>query len=467
MSASILVVDDEEAIVSSLGSILQDEGYEVAVAKSGVEALKIYTVDPPDLMLLDIWMPEMDGLETLRRVKELVPTAQVMVMSGHGSIETAVKAIKLGAYDYIEKPLSLENVTLRVKHALEQFRLEEENRSLRTKVQRKFELVGQSPAMQQLRQLIDTAGPTNSRVLVGGENGTGKELVARAIHLQSARADRPFVAVNCAAIPETLIESELFGHEKGSFSGATSMKRGQFEQADGGTLFLDEIGDMSLNTQAKVLRALQEQQFNRVGGTKLLKVDVRVLAASNKDLMKEIEKGTFREDLYYRLNVVPIVVPPLRERREDIPLLIRHFMKLHAEEQGLRMKEVTPEAMAVFQQYEWPGNIRELRNLIERLMIMVPGNVIDGAQATMTLQVKAPGAVSSIMPAVQTAASPLFTQPFDSLRDARNAFEKEYIARKLREHHWNISRTAEDLKIERSHLHRKIKLLDVEMRPEA
>jgi two-component system nitrogen regulation response regulator NtrX len=467
MSASILVVDDEEAIVSSLGSILQDEGYEVAVAKSGVEALKIYTVDPPDLMLLDIWMPEMDGLETLRRVKELVPTAQVMVMSGHGSIETAVKAIKLGAYDYIEKPLSLENVTLRVKHALEQFRLEEENRSLRTKVQRKFELVGQSPAMQQLRQLIDTAGPTNSRVLVGGENGTGKELVARAIHLQSARADRPFVAVNCAAIPETLIESELFGHEKGSFSGATSMKRGQFEQADGGTLFLDEIGDMSLNTQAKVLRALQEQQFNRVGGTKLLKVDVRVLAASNKDLMKEIEKGTFREDLYYRLNVVPIVVPPLRERREDIPLLIRHFMKLHAEEQGLRTKEVTPDAMAVFQQYEWPGNIRELRNLIERLMIMVPGNVIDGAQASMTLQVKAPGAVAPATPAVQTAASPLFTQPFDSLRDARNAFEKEYIARKLREHHWNISRTAEDLKIERSHLHRKIKLLDVEMRPEA
>ena len=377
MSASILVVDDEEAIVSSLSSILQDEGYEVSVAKSGVEALKTYMADPPDLMLLDIWMPEMDGLETLRRIREFVPTAQVMMMSGHGSIETAVKAIKLGAYDYIEKPLSLENVTLRVKHALEQYRLEEENRSFRTKVQRKFELVGQSPAMQQLRQLIETAGPTNSRVLIGGENGTGKELVARAIHLQSARADRPFVAVNCAAIPETLIESELFGHEKGSFSGATSMKRGQFEQADGGTLFLDEIGDMSLNTQAKVLRALQEQQFTRVGGTKLLKVDVRVLAASNKDLLKEIEKGAFREDLYYRLNVVPIVVPPLRERREDIPLLIRHFMKLHAEEQGLRIKEVTPEAMNVFQQYEWPGNIRELRNLIERLMIMVPGNVID------------------------------------------------------------------------------------------
>ena len=468
MSASILVVDDEEAIVSSLSSILQDEGYEVAVAKSGGEALKTYMADPPDLMLLDIWMPDMDGLETLRRIKELVPTAQVMVMSGHGSIETAVKAIKLGAYDYIEKPLSLENVTLRVKHALEQYRLEEENRSLRTKVQRKFELVGQSPAMQQLRQLIDTAGPTNSRVLIGGENGTGKELVARAIHLQSGRAERPFVAVNCAAIPETLIESELFGHEKGSFSGATSMKRGQFEQADGGTLFLDEIGDMSLNTQAKVLRALQEQQFTRVGGTKLLKVDVRVLAASNKDLLKEIEKGTFREDLYYRLNVVPIVVPPLRERREDIPLLIRHFMKVHAEEQGLRIKEVTPEAMNIFQQYEWPGNIRELRNLIERLMIMVPGNAIDAGQATSSLQVKPPGAAQLATNATaQPAVSPLFTQPFDSLRDARNAFEKEYIGRKLREHHWNISRTAEDLKIERSHLHRKIKLLDVEMRPEA
>ncbi|HZH48553.1 MAG TPA: sigma-54 dependent transcriptional regulator, partial [Nitrospira sp.] len=440
----------------------------VSVAKSGVEALKIYTTDPPDLMLLDIWMPEMDGLETLRRIKELVPTAQVMMMSGHGSIETAVKAIKLGAYDYIEKPLSLENVTLRVKHALEQYRLEEENRSLRTKVQRKFELVGQSPAMQQLRQLIDTAGPTNSRVLIGGENGTGKELVARAIHLQSARADRPFVAVNCAAIPETLIESELFGHEKGSFTGATSMKRGQFEQADGGTLFLDEIADMSLNTQAKVLRALQEQQFTRVGGTKLMKVDVRVLAASNKDLMKEIEKGVFREDLYYRLNVVPIVVPPLRERREDIPLLIRHFMKLHAEEQGLRVKEVTPEAMNVFQQYEWPGNIRELRNLIERLMIMVPGGVIDTAQANLALQVKPVGSAAPAGSGTATApaASPIFTQPYDSLRDARNAFEKEYIARKLREHHWNISRTAEDLKIERSHLHRKIKLLDVEMRPE-
>ncbi|HKP00716.1 MAG TPA: sigma-54 dependent transcriptional regulator [Nitrospiraceae bacterium] len=464
MSASILIVDDEEPILTSLSDILRDEGYDVAVAKNGVDALRAYTMDPPDLMLLDIWMPEMDGMETLRRVRELAPTAQVMMMSGHGSIETAVKAIKLGAYDYIEKPLSLENVTLRVKHALDQYRLEQENRTLRTTVQRKFELVGQSPAMQQLRQLIQTAGPTNSRVLIGGENGTGKELVARAIHMQSARANRPFVAVNCAAIPETLIESELFGHEKGSFSGATSMKRGQFEQADSGTLFLDEIADMSLNTQAKVLRALQEQQFTRVGGTKLLKVDVRVLAASNKNLLKEIEKGTFRDDLFYRLNVVPIIVPPLRERREDIPLLIRHFMRVHAEEQGLRMKEVSPEAMAVYQQYDWPGNIRELRNLIERLMIMVPESVIGPAQAGIPLQARS---VESAPQSIGGTIDPVFTQSYDSLRDARNAFEKDYIGRKLREHHWNISRTAEDLKIERSHLHRKIKLLDVEMRPEA
>ena len=465
MSASILIVDDEVSILNSLSSILEDEGYDVSVAKSGMEALKHCAMNPPELMMLDIWMPEMDGLETLKRLRELVPNTQVMMMSGHGSIETAVKAIKLGAYDYIEKPLSLENVTLRVKHALDQHRLEQENRSLRTKVERKFELIGQAPVMQQLKQLIETAGPTNSRVLIGGENGTGKELVARAIHQHSHRATRPFVAVNCAAIPETLIESELFGHERGAFSGATTMKRGQFEQADGGTLFSDEIADMSLSTQAKVLRALQEQQFTRVGGTKLIKVDVRVLAASNKDLLQEIEKGTFREDLFYRLNVVPIVVPTLRDRREDIPLLVKHFLRVHAEEQGLKIKQVSPEAMDVFMQYEWPGNIRELRNLIERLMIMVPGPIIEAAHASVALQVRPQPLVAPSAAGAQPANT-LLTRPYDSLRDARNAFEKEFIARKLREHHWNISRTAEDLKIERSHLHRKIKLLDVEMRPE-
>ena len=465
MSESILIVDDEEAILNSLRPVLEDEGYEVTVSKSGGEALKTMAADPPDLLLLDIWMPGMDGLETLKRAREQSPRLQVMMMSGHGSIETAVKAIKLGAYDYIEKPLSLENVTLRVRHALDQHRLEEENLTLRAKVERRFELVGASPTMQRLRQLIATAGPTNGRVLISGENGTGKELVARAIHTQSPRRDKPFVAVNCAAIPENLIESELLGHERGAFTGATVQKRGQFEQADGGTLFLDEIGDMSLNTQAKVLRVLQEQQFTRVGGIKVIKVDVRVIAASNKNLAQEIEKGHFRDDLFYRLNVLPMEVPPLRERREDIPLLVRHFLQTHAEEQGLKVKDITPDALDVLKQYDWPGNIRELRNLIERLMIMVSGSVIESSHAAMFLQSRVSAPVG--VPSGSSHMSVLSGKHYDSLRDARNAFEREYIGRKLREHNWNVSRTADDLQIERSHLHRKIKLLDVEMRPES
>ncbi|MGH7233275.1 MAG: sigma-54-dependent transcriptional regulator [Nitrospiraceae bacterium] len=464
MAESILIVDDEEAILNSLRPVLEDEGYEVTVAKSGNDALKMMASDPPDLLLLDIWMPEMDGLDTLKRAREQSPRLQVMMMSGHGSIETAVKAIKLGAYDYIEKPLSLENVTLRVRHALDQHRLEKENLSLRAKVERRFELVGASPAMQRLRQLITTAGPTNGRVLISGENGTGKELVARAIHTQSPRRDKPFVAVNCAAIPENLIESELLGHERGAFTGATVQKRGQFEQADGGTLFLDEIGDMSLNTQAKVLRVLQEQQFTRVGGIKVIKVDVRVIAASNKNLGQEIEKGHFRDDLFYRLNVLPMEVPPLRERREDIPLLVRHFLQAHAEEQGLKVKDITPEALDVLKQYEWPGNIRELRNLIERLMIMVSGSVIESSHAAMFLQSR--GSLPVGLPSGASNMTVLASKQYDSLRDARNAFEREYIGRKLREHNWNVSRTADDLQIERSHLHRKIKLLNIELRPE-
>lgn len=460
MAESILIVDDEPGILSSVSRILEDEGYQVSVAKSGAEALKAIAGEPPDLVLLDIWMPEMDGLETLKKIREQGPKFQVMMMSGHGSIETAVKAIKLGAYDYIEKPLSLDNIMLRVRHALDQHRLEEENLKLRTTVERRFELVGTSPAMQKLRQHIETAGPTTGRVLLAGENGTGKELVARAIHRASSRRDRPFVAVNCAAIPETLIESELLGHERGSFTGATTQKRGQFEQADGGTLFLDEIGDMSLSTQAKVLRVLQEQQFTRVGGNKLIKVDVRVIAASNKNLAKEIEKGTFREDLFYRLNVLPIEVPPLRERREDIPLLVKHFLHMAAEEQGLKLKDVEAGALVVLQTYEWPGNIRELRNLIERLLIMVPGPVIEASHIEGFLQAK-PAAAGATAGSMALAG-----QSYDSLKDARNAFERDYIARKLREHSWNVSRTADELKIERSHLHRKIKLLNIELRPE-
>ncbi|MDH4194500.1 MAG: sigma-54 dependent transcriptional regulator [Nitrospirota bacterium] len=456
MAETICLIDDEPAILNTLSSILEDEGYQVLVAKSGLEALKVVRSESPDLVILDIWMPEMDGLETLKRLRAQFPNILVVMMSGHGSIETAVKATKLGAYDYLEKPLDLEKVTILVRNALHQRKLEEENLSLRIQVERRFELVGSSPAMQRLREMIAMAAPANSRVLISGANGTGKELVARAIHLQSPRHNRSFVEINCAAIPETLIESELFGHEKGAFSGASSMKRGKFELADGGTLFLDEIGDMSLATQAKVLRALQEQQFTRVGGTKLINVQVRVIAASNKDLAEEIGKGNFREDLYYRLNVLPIVVPTLKERRDDIPELAQHFLRLHSEEQGMKPKEFSPQGMEALQRHDWPGNIRELRNLIERLLIMVPKPVIDGPDVEMFLQGRAPTGV----PALSVGTN------YDSLREARNAFEREVISRKLRENNWNVSKTADELKIERSHLHRKIKLLHVELRPE-
>jgi len=457
MANHLLIVDDEPAILDTLSGIFQDEGYEVSSARDGQEALKLVKTDPvPDLVLLDIWMPDLDGIETLRRMMEMRPRPLVVMMSGHGSIESAVKAIKLGAYDYIEKPLSLEKVTLLVRHALHERRLELENRSLKERAARRIKMVGDSSVMRELRHQIEMAGPAPSRVLISGENGTGKELVARAIHLQSPRADRPFIEVNCAAIPETLIESELFGHEKGAFTGASATRRGQFELADGGTLFLDEVGDMSLATQAKVLRVLQEQRFQRVGGAKPIKVDVRVLAASNKNLMEEIRKGAFREDLYFRLAVLQIDAPPLRERREDIPALVEHFMRINMEEQGLRPRKFTPEALAVLARHDWPGNVRELRNLVERVVIMARGADIQGAD---------------VAPLVRQSGEihpPQVPSAFDyaSLKDARAAFEREYIGRKLREHNWNVSRTADDLKVERSHLHRKIKTLGIEVRPE-
>jgi two-component system nitrogen regulation response regulator NtrX len=456
VAETICIVDDEPAILNSLSSILEDEGYQVIAVTNGIEGLKVVRSDSPDLVILDIWMPEMDGLETLKRLRSQFPGILVVMMSGHGSIETAVKATKLGAYDYLEKPLDLEKVTILVRNALHQRKLEEENLNLRIQVERRFELVGSSSTMNRLREMIAMAAPANSRVLISGANGTGKELVARAIHLQSPRHNRPFVEINCAAIPETLIESELFGHEKGAFSGATSMKRGKFELADGGTLFLDEIGDMSLATQAKVLRVLQEQQFTRVGGTKLLNVQVRVIAASNKDLADEIHKGNFREDLYYRLNVLPIVVPPLKERREDIPELAQHFLKMHSEEQGIKPKGFSAQGLEALRRHDWPGNIRELRNLIERLLIMVPKPVIDAADVEMFLQGRQPTGV----PVLSVGTN------YDSLREARNVFEREVISQKLRENNWNVSKTADELKIERSHLHRKIKLLNVELRPE-
>ena len=456
MSDTILIVDDEPSILSSLSAVLKDAGFSVLSSQDGVEALRLLRQEIPHLVLLDIWMPDQDGLETLKKIKELYPQILVIMMSGHGSIETAVKATKLGAYDYIEKPLSLEKVTRVIRHALHEQRLEEENLRFRDKVNRQLTLLGESLPMKRLEEIIRTAGPSNTRVLISGENGTGKELVAHAIHRLSLRADQPFVEVNCAAIAETLIESELFGYEKGAFTGANNMKRGQFELAHGGTLFLDEIGDMGLSTQAKVLRVLQEQHFQRVGGTKLIEVDVRVIAASNKNLQEEIKKGSFREDLFYRLNVIPIHVPPLRERKEDIPRLARHFITLTSEEQGLKPKEITEEALDLLIQHDWPGNVRELKNIIERLMIMVPRPMIGAFDLEPVLEDQFPA----------EPVNPSKASNHLSLRQARALFEKNLISERLKENGWNISKTAEDLQIERSHLHRKIKLLGIEDRPE-
>jgi two-component system nitrogen regulation response regulator NtrX len=454
MPDSILIVDDEPSILSTLGGVLMDEGYDIRTAENGSDAIRLVQSNPPLMMLLDIWMPEPDGIETLKKLKILYPEIIIIMMSGHGSIETAVKAIKLGAYDYIEKPISLEKVVLMVKHAFTEFRLRQENRTLKQLMEKKYVMVGESPAILQLQEQIKMAGPSQSRVLISGENGTGKELVAHAIHRQSPRRSAPFLEINCAAIPETLIESELFGYEKGGFTGAQQQKKGQFELASGGTLFLDEIGDMALATQSKVLRVLQEQEFYRVGGSERVKVDVRVIAASNKELAEEIKKGTFREDLYYRLNVIPLRVPPLRERRGDISLLLSHFIKEVSQEQGIKPKEIRPDAVALLRQYAWPGNVRELKNIVERLMIMVPSPIVVPQDLPEFIR-------NGAAPA--GAFSP-FTVPGipPSLKEARNHFEKEHILAKLNENNWNIVQTAEALRIERTYLYRKMKFLGIE-----
>ena len=372
----ILIVDDEPAIQATLRAVLEDEGYRVSTAGSGEEAVRVVTDEAPDLVFLDIWMPGMDGLETLAELRRARPESPVVMISGHGTIETAVKATRLGAYDFIEKPLSLEKTLVSTARALEHGRLERENAALKARLNVRTEIIGDSEPMRALREAIATAAPTIGRVLIHGENGSGKELVARAIHALSGRREASFVEVNCAAIPEELIESELFGHERGAFTGAVARRRGKFETADGGTLFLDEIGDMSLKTQAKVLRALEEQVVERVGGREPIKVDVRVIAASNRDLQAFIAQGGFREDLFYRLNVIPIEVPPLRHRRDDIPTLIEHFIAVFSAENGKRPKTMSGEALAYFLAYDWPGNVRELRNMVERLVIMTTGEVI-------------------------------------------------------------------------------------------
>lgn len=452
---TILIIDDEESIRKSLKDILTDEGYEVATAASGREALDLLAEVQPSLALLDIAMPDIDGIETLKRFKETRPEMQVIMITGHGTIDTAVQTTKMGAYDFLQKPLSLDRVALAVKNGLAEYRLRQENETLKKSIERKYEIVGESAAIRALNRQISLAGPTNGWVLIHGESGSGKELVARAIHRQSKRVSGLFVEVNCAAIPQELIESELFGHEKGAFTGATGMKRGKFELADRGTIFLDEIGDMSLATQAKVLRVLEGQEFQRVGGTKTLRSDMRVIAASNKDLGEEIGKGTFREDLFYRLNVVPLEVPPLRERQDDIPLLAEHFLREFAAEYGQRPKALSPEAIELFLRHPWKGNVRELRNLIERLVIMVPGPIIAAADVPPPV-----GRLQAERPAAPRRAAALLLE-FKTLKEARAAFEKEFITRKLRENNGNISRTADEIDVERSNLHRKIKALEI------
>lgn len=435
----VLVVDDEAGVRESLSDILADEGYTVLAAQSGEEALERLREDIPDLVFLDVWLSGIDGLETLKRIKALSAELPVVIISGHGTIETAVRATKAGAYDFLEKPLSLDRVLLAAGRALEKRSLELENRTLRESLSKKWSLIGESPQIKALRSQIALAAASKSRVLITGESGTGKEVVARHLHERSGR--RPFVEVNCAAIPQELIESELFGHEKGSFTGAIEQKKGKFELANGGTLFLDEIADMSLATQAKLLRVLETEQFQRVGGGKNINVDVRVIAATNKDIEERVRTGLFRDDLYFRLNVIPIKLPPLRERLEDIPLLVAHFLGLLAEEYGRHKKSITAEALKMLLRHDWPGNIRELKNLIERLVIMTPSESIG------------PGAIE-LGPA---AADMGGYAKISTLREARDAFERDFIAKKLAEHDWNISKTAEALEMERSNLHRKIK----------
>jgi two-component system, NtrC family, nitrogen regulation response regulator NtrX len=450
MRESILVVDDESGVRASLSGILGDEGYAVETLETGEACLTALETRRYDLILLDVWLPGIDGLETLSRLRESDPEVPVVVISGHGNIETAVKAVRQGAQDFVEKPLSLEKTLLAVRNALRQRKLEAENRALKEQVEHRWSMVGESEGVRSLRAQIGRAAPSNGRVLIYGENGTGKEMVARCIHLQSLRAEGPFVEVNCAAIPEDLIESELFGHQRGAFTGAVTTKKGKFELADGGTLFLDEIGDMTLKTQAKVLRALQEQKIEPVGGTAQIPVDVRVIAATNKRLEDEIRKGSFREDLYFRLNVIPFQVPPLRERREDVPLLARHFMAEISAEYGRRAKELLPEALSLLAGQPWPGNVRELRNTIERLVIMVPGDRIEERHL--------PAPLLGLSPEAQTAApvAEALTD-FPSLSEAREDFEKRYIWKKYNECERNMSRTAEVLQVERSNLYRKMK----------
>ncbi len=436
MSHRVLIVDDEAGIRQALKQVLEYEDLEVRVAASGGEAITVYTEFRPHLVFLDVKMAGLDGLETLSRLRALDQRPQIVMISGHGTIATAVEATQRGAFDFLEKPLDTDRLLLTVRNALAHAELVGENARLREVAESRYRMVGSSSALQAVRELIDKVGPTTARVLITGENGTGKELVARALHEASPRHDRAFVEVNCAAIPSELIESELFGHVKGSFTGAFADRAGKFEQADGGTLFLDEIGDMSLSAQAKLLRVLQEGVVTRIGGAKQIQVDVRVLAATNKDLEIEIGEGRFREDLLYRLNVVPIEVPALRDRVEDVPALVAHFAETLAAGAGVPGKTFSDEAVAKLQARPWPGNVRELRNAVERALILAPGKVVTAADVTRLLPPPDPGGPT-----------------YDAFRDEA---EKSFLLQRLREHDWNITETARALRMPRSNLYKKI-----------
>lgn len=448
MNEKILIIDDEARICSSLRGILEDEGFVVKTTDSGEDGLHLLKRENFDLILLDIWLPHMSGIDVLKKVKSSEENVPVVMITGHGSVETAVQATKLGAYDFLEKPLSLEKVVLTVKNALHQKRLEEENIQLRERIKTKYLLIGKSPAIQKLKDKIKMAAPTNGRVLIYGENGTGKELIARLIHEQSPRKNRRFIPINLGAIPDDLVEYELFGYTKGSFALADRDKKGKLLLADGGTLFLDEIGDLSLSTQAKLVRVLEEQKFEPFGSGDSVFIDTRIIAATNKNLRELISQGKFREDLFFKLNIIPVVIPPLRERKEDIPLLIRYFLKYFSAEYGKKQKTMSKEAMDAFLNYTWPGNVSELINVIERFVIMVQEEEIKASHLTLLVE---PREFQYVVGANQNR----------SLKKAKEQFEKEYIHRVLIRHRWDIAQAAADLEVEEEKLNEKIKQLGI------
>jgi two-component system nitrogen regulation response regulator NtrX len=450
MSDSILIVDDERGIRDTLGAVLRDEGFVADAVATGEDCLKAIERRAYSCVLLDVWLPGMDGLETLQRLRQTNCDAAVVIISGHGNVETAVRATKLGAFDFIEKPLSIERTVLTVRNALRQRQLERANQQLAEELKQEHVMVGESVAMRALRKQIAVVAPTEGRVLIYGESGTGKELVARALHAQSRRAAAPFVEVNSAAIPQELVESELFGHVKGAFTGATAAKKGKFELADGATLFLDEVSDMSPGVQAKVLRVLEEQRFESVGSNSPVSVDVRVIAATNKRLEDEIERGSFRSDLFFRLNVIPFEIPPLRERAEDVPLLIEHFNQRFSQAYGRKPKIFDSKAVEAMQNHSWPGNVRELKNTVERVVIM---------HANQRVKL-------NDLPPFGEEVPPASSYRFPSFKDASDAYHREFIERKLAEAEGNISRAAELMGVDRSHLYRRMRALGIPNRGE-